>query len=305
MSRSGPATVLCLLTAAGTPGGLLSRAAWQMLQDPRARVLAPADQAATASALVDQGIDVRSVDAAEAAPVLIETARDRDAQVVWLAGAHLDESLGEQLRQAGLAVEVLQGSWDAPGSAVLEAVAVMDRLRSPGGCPWDAQQTHDSLRPYLIEEAFEADEAIADGDPEHLREELGDVLFQVIFHARLAQESADAPFDLDDIARTLVEKLRRRHPHVFAGDEVTDATEVERRWELIKAQEKSDRDPTDLLAGIPAGLPLPLVIAKVRARLRRAGRADAYDAPLADLEAAALAEQRNRRADLVRLMRRD
>ena len=103
------------------------------------------------------------------------------------------------------------------GSALLDLVAVMDRLRSPGGCPWDAEQTHASLLPYLVEETYEAVEAIEAGDRAHMAEELGDVLLQVVFHARVAQEDAQAPFDIDDVAAGIADKLRRRHPHVF-GD---------------------------------------------------------------------------------------
>src|SRR6201992_1931736 len=101
--------------------------------------------------------------------------------------------------------------------ALLRAVEVMDQLRSPGGCPWDAEQTHESLAPYLLEETYETLEAIETGDPVLLREELGDLLLQVLFHARLAQErSEDERFDIDDVAAGLVEKMVRRHPHVFA-----------------------------------------------------------------------------------------
>lgn len=127
------------------------------------------------------------------------------------------------------------------GLRLLDAVAVMDRLRSPGGCPWDAEQTHESLRPYLLEEAHEALEAIDSGDRRHLAEELGDVLLQVLFHARLGQEDATEPFDIDAVAEGLVAKLVRRHPHVF-GDVVADTpAEVAANWERIKAAERAAR----------------------------------------------------------------
>ena len=129
----------------------------------------------------------------------------------------------------------------------------MDRLRSPGGCPWDAEQTHESLVPYLIEEAHEAVEAIESGDRAHMAEELGDVLLQVVFHARVAQEHPEAPFDIDDVAGGIVEKLVRRHPHVFADVDADTAAEVAANWEQIKAAEKAGR--TSVLDGIPAGLP--------------------------------------------------
>ncbi len=127
------------------------------------------------------------------------------------------------------------------GLGLLDVVAVMHRLRSPGGCPWDVEQTHASLRPYLLEEAHEAAEAIDSGDRAHLAEELGDVLLQVVFHARLGQEDASEPFDIDDVAAGLVAKLVRRHPHVF-GDVVAHTPEqVAANWERIKAAEKQAR----------------------------------------------------------------
>lgn len=130
------------------------------------------------------------------------------------------------------------------GSALLDLVAVMDRLRSPGGCPWDAEQTHASLLPYLVEETYEAVEAIESGDRAHMAEELGDVLLQVVFHARVAQEDAQAPFDIDDVAAGIADKLRRRHPHVF-GDVIAETPEaVAANWSVIKAAEKAAKAAT-------------------------------------------------------------
>ena len=164
---------------------------------------------------------------------------------------------------------MLVGSYDVPGSRLLDLVAVMDRLRSPGGCPWDAQQTHESLVPYLLEEAHEAVEAIESGDRAHMAEELGDVLLQVVFHARVAQEHPDAPFGIDDVAGGIVEKLVRRHPHVFADVDADTAAEVSANWEQIKAEEKAGR--TAVLDGIPAGLPALARADKAASRLHRAG----------------------------------
>jgi XTP/dITP diphosphohydrolase len=147
----------------------------------------------------------------------------------------------------------------------------MDRLRSPGGCPWDAQQTHASLVPYLIEEAHEAVEALESGDDDHMVEELGDVLLQVVFHARVAAERDDG-FDIDDVSARLVEKLVYRHPHVFAGADAADASAVEASWERLKSVEKPQREHP--LEGIPAGMPELARAAKVAARLERAGRGD-------------------------------
>ena len=129
----------------------------------------------------------------------------------------------------------------SPHPALLDAVAVMDRLRSPGGCPWDAKQTHESLAKYLVEEAAETVEAIESGDRRHLAEELGDVLLQVLFHARVAEDATDEAdvFDIDDVAGGLVAKLVRRHPHVFADGDASTPEEVEEAWARIKAEEKA------------------------------------------------------------------
>ena len=144
-----------------------------------------------------------------------------------------------------------------------ELVRVMDRLRSPGGCPWDARQTHRSLVEYLVEEAYETVEAIEGGDRDHLREELGDLLLQVVFHARIAQEDPEDPWDIDDVADGIVRKLVARHPHVF-GDEVADTAEqVEAYWHALKAVEKGRASVTD---GIPASLPALLLAAKLLSR---------------------------------------
>lgn len=153
-------------------------------------------------------------------------------------------------------------------SALERVVEIMDRLRSPGGCPWDAEQTHQSLAPYAIEEAYELAEAAESGDREHLREELGDVLLQVLFHARIASESDDG-FDIDDVAQGLIDKLVRRHPHVFGqvGEELTPG-EVNARWDALKSAEKQR---AHVLDGIPAALPALARAQKVLGRLDRAG----------------------------------
>jgi XTP/dITP diphosphohydrolase len=156
------------------------------------------------------------------------------------------------------------------GGGLLDAVAVMDRLRSPDGCPWDAEQTHESLRQYLVEECFELLDAIEDGDRTALREELGDVLLQVLFHSRVAQESPDDPFSIDDVAAELVTKLVGRHPHVFAGGDpaVRDARTQEHRWEELKQQEKKRESSVD---GVAMGQPALALAAKLVQRTARAG----------------------------------
>ena len=155
-----------------------------------------------------------------------------------------------------------------PGTAVLDAVAVMDRLRSPGGCPWDAEQTHESLLQYLIEECYELYQAIEDGDGAATREELGDVLLQVLFHARVAADG-DWSFDIGDVAGDLVAKLVGRHPHVFAGTERIDTAErQEHRWEELKRAEKQRLSSID---GVPLGQPAVALAAKLTSRTARAG----------------------------------
>ncbi|TCO58427.1 XTP/dITP diphosphohydrolase [Actinocrispum wychmicini] len=147
---------------------------------------------------------------------------------------------------------------------------MMNRLRSPGGCPWDAEQTHDSLRKYLIEECFELIEAIEDGDRAALREELGDVLLQVLFHARVAEEDPADPFSIDDVADALVAKLVGRHPHVFAGGDpaVRDSSTQQQRWEELKQDEKQRESSID---GVAMGQPALALAAKLAQRTGRAG----------------------------------
>jgi XTP/dITP diphosphohydrolase len=151
-------------------------------------------------------------------------------------------------------------------SQLERAVEVMDRLRSPGGCPWDAEQTHESLARYLLEEAYEVLEAIETGDAALLREELGDLLLQVLFHARIAEEDAD-PYSVEDVAGDLVDKLVRRHPHVFASGPASDAAAVNETWERQKITEKGR---TSALDGVPLAQPALSLAAKLVARADRA-----------------------------------
>ncbi|MEP7020006.1 MAG: MazG family protein [Pseudonocardiales bacterium] len=153
-------------------------------------------------------------------------------------------------------------------SQLQRAVEVMDRLRSPGGCPWDAAQTHGSLTKYLIEECYEVLEAIETGDLELLREELGDLLLQVLFHARITEElPAQQAFSIEDVAADLVDKLVRRHPHVFAGAAAGDAATLNETWERQKVTEKGRTSATD---GVPLAQPALALSAKLVARAARA-----------------------------------
>jgi XTP/dITP diphosphohydrolase len=163
--------------------------------------------------------------------------------------------------------ESAPGAPARPGERLLDVVAVMDRLRSPGGCPWDAEQTHESLMPYLLEEAYEAYAALEDGDGDALREELGDVLLQVVFHARLAEERDDG-WTIDDVAAGLVDKLTRRHPHVFGDVSAEDAAAVERNWEALKAAEKGRVSVTE---GVPLSQPALALAARLQKRGAKIG----------------------------------
>ncbi|SCX38602.1 XTP/dITP diphosphohydrolase [Klenkia marina] len=243
---------------------LLGPDAWRVLTAAPA-VLALPGAAATAHALRAAGWTVTDVaDTTGAGPddvVLVTAADAGDAPVVTAAP-------------------------EPPGARLLDVVAVMDRLRSPGGCPWDAEQTHASLRRYLLEEAHEAYDAITDEDPVAMREELGDVLLQVAFHARVAAERPDG-FDVDDVAGELVAKLVRRHPHVFGDVGPRDTAQVEASWEEIKRAEKQRRSPTE---GISTSQSAAAWAAALVSRARRAGLPVPPPAELAADDPAALGE---------------
>ena len=186
----------------------------------------------------------------------------------------LADELGGPEGPADTAVEVLYGSSALPGGELLTLVSVMDTLRRK--CPWDARQTHESLAPYLIEESYEALDALESGDRAALRDELGDVLLQVMFHARVAAERADGTgFTVDDVADAIVTKLVRRHPHVFGDVTVSGADDVTRNWDAIKAAERAERaeghGPASALDGVPFGQPALALAAQLQRRAERAG----------------------------------
>jgi NTP pyrophosphatase (non-canonical NTP hydrolase) len=159
-----------------------------------------------------------------------------------------------------------------PGAALLRLVEVMDTLRVR--CPWDAKQTHESLAPYLLEECYEALEALESGDPAELRDELGDVLLQVVFHARVAAERTDGTgFTIDDVANGIVTKLVRRHPHVFSDVQVSGPEDVKRNWDAIKAGERGARGGSlpAALGSVPFGQPALSLAAQLQRRAERAG----------------------------------
>lgn len=268
-------------TSARTPPGLLSWPAWEALRSGTVLVGGPDHpqlpflHAAGVRCQVEPrptgaGLSQSGPEAGDAA--LARVLHDRALAgelVVWLAGGEADEGLVRALgmlvaRAATVEIEVVYGSYDLPGARLLDVVAVLDRLRSPDGCPWDAAQTHASLAPYLLEEAFEAHEAMETGDLIGLREELGDVLLQVALHARLAEELPE-PWSIDDVAGDLVAKLVRRHPHVFA-DASTD--DLEGAWERQKAAEKGRTSVTE---GVPMGQPALSLAMTLQRRAARLG----------------------------------
>jgi XTP/dITP diphosphohydrolase len=251
--------VSAVVTVSPRLPGLLSPAGWRAISAGRPLAALPG-AAATAEVLRAEGFAVVAVPdlAAAADGVVVLAAPD----------------------EAGDAADVVAGAPEPAGARLLDAVAVMDRLRSPGGCPWDAEQTHASLRGYLLEEAHEAYDAIVDDDPAAMREELGDVLLQVLFHSRVAAEAAPGRrFDVDDVAGDLVDKLVRRHPHVFGDAGPRDVAAVEAGWEEIKQAEKQRRSPTE---GVSRSQP---AAAWGAALVRRAGRAGFPTPEPADLAA--------------------
>lgn len=262
------ARITLLVTSPRLPAGLLTAAAWDVVR--QSPVLAAAESELTA-AVRAAGAEVAVV-AGPATPALLEAAAAHGG-AVWLAGPAGDESLARELglrlaREPGLAeLELLYGSWDPPGARLLDAVAVLDRLASPGGDPWKRAQTHRSLAGFLLEECYEAYDAISAGDTDALREELGDVLLQVVLHARLAEELPEGErWSVDDVAGGLVDKMVRRNPHVFAEGQAGTLAEIEENWERIKRAEKA-RD--SVLDGIALSQPALALAAKIIDRVAR------------------------------------
>ena len=151
-------------------------------------------------------------------------------------------------------------------SELIRLREVMDKLRSPGGCPWDAEQDHESLLKYLLEESYEFIEAVENKDRTSMQEELGDLLLQVYFHSRMAEEDTDNPFNVEDVAKTVTDKLIRRHPHVFGGTKVESSSEVLENWEAQKATEKGR---TSIIDGVPLAQPALPLAAKVLYRMNK------------------------------------
>ena len=158
-------------------------------------------------------------------------------------------------------------------SELIRLREVMNKLRSPGGCPWDAEQDHASLLKYLLEESYEFIESVENNDRQSMQEELGDLLLQVYFHSRMAEEDAKQPFDIEDVAKSVTDKLIRRHPHVFGGQPVGTSEDVLENWEKQKAAEKGR---TSAIDGVPLAQPALSLATKVIYRLNKLN----YDLPI-------------------------
>ena len=167
------------------------------------------------------------------------------------------------------AVPAISSPPDPSLSGIDQLVAIVARLRAPGGCPWDREQTHASLRGGLLEEAYEVVTAIDAADDENLREELGDLLLQSVFHAQIAAE--EGRFDFDAVARGIADKLIRRHPHVFGEDHCADSAAVLQRWDEIKRAEKGDQPAESVLDGVPGGFAALIRAEKVQKKAAKVG----------------------------------
>jgi MazG family protein len=222
--------------------------------------------------LIGQGVDPEQVATARRqADALLALAKERGSATLLLPVSNdgpLVQMVSDRAARQHIEVEAVYPLGEPKGSALLDLVATEARLRGPDGCPWDKEQTHASLARHLVEEAYEVLDAIEEGGLDHLREELGDLLLQVVFHAQLAEDAGQ--FDVDAVARTITEKLVRRHPHVFGDARAGSAGEVLRNWETIKREQEGRTDP---LAGIPPALPALQLAAKLQRRVAEAGLA--------------------------------
>jgi XTP/dITP diphosphohydrolase len=277
--------LILLVTSPRVAPGLLTLQAWDALAGA-ARVLARPGHPQLA-ALTAAGIDLEVLDVPEAAVAarLADAAAAAEGPVVWLVsppanpgGASPATALRAALDDSAVPTEVLRGSVDLPGARLLDLVTTMATLRAQ--CPWDAKQTHESLAPHLLEEPYEALEALERGDDQALREELGDVLLQVLFHAEVASERDDGTgYTIDDVADGIVAKLVRRHPHVFADVAVSGADEVTLNWDQIKKAERAEKAaagdaPASALDGVPFGQPGLSLASQLQRRAARAGLPD-------------------------------
>ncbi|MFF7968183.1 nucleoside triphosphate pyrophosphohydrolase [Streptomyces sp. NPDC007903] len=273
-SESAPGRIVLLTTSHRVAPGLLSWPAWQALRSADA-VLCADGAHPQVPYLREAGIAV--TEASPTAEELVDTCAGGRTVVVVATGEGEPALTDGLARLAGSGrvqmpeLELLPASYDLPGARLLDLVQVMDRIRAE--CPWSSRQTHEGLAKYGIEEAYELVEAIEAGDRAELREELGDVLLQVVFHSRIAEEDAEAPFSIDDVAGGIVAKLIHRHPHVFGEEEAETPEDVKAHWLRTKAEEKQRSSVTE---GVPLGQPGLALAAKLASRVRTAG----LDVPL-------------------------
>ncbi|MGG7573396.1 nucleoside triphosphate pyrophosphohydrolase [Streptomyces sirii] len=267
---TGTGRLVLLTTSHRVAPGLLSWPAWQVLRTAE-RVLCADAGHPQLPYLRETGIDVEI--AAPSARELVDYCVPECRTAVVLTSSEGESALTDGLaRLAGSGretmpdLELLPGSYDLPGARLLDLVQVMDQIRAE--CPWSSIRTHQDLAKYGLEEAYEMVEAIEAGDRVELREELGDVLLQVVFHARIAQDDQDEPFSIDDVAGTIVEKLIHRHPHVFGEETASTPEDVKAHWLRTKAEEKQRESVTE---GVPLGQPGLALAAKLASRVRTAG----------------------------------
>ncbi|GAA0591398.1 nucleoside triphosphate pyrophosphohydrolase [Streptomyces crystallinus] len=269
MTLEEPGRVVLLTASHRVAPGLLSWPAWQTLRAAD-RVLCADPGHPQLPYLREAGVGVEIAD--PDAQELVEACAGGRTVVVLPSGEgdrRLTDGLARLAGSGRVAMpdlELLPGSYDLPGARLLDLVQVMDRIRRE--CPWSSQQTHKGLAKYALEEAYELVEAVEEGDRDELREELGDVLLQVVFHARIAEEDPEEPFSVDDVAGTIVEKLIHRHPHVFGDESAETPEEVKEHWLRQKAAEKRRDSVTE---GIPLGQPALALAAKLASRVRTAG----------------------------------
>jgi XTP/dITP diphosphohydrolase len=309
--------ITVILTSPRVAPGLLTHATWQALEAADEISAAAGPSRPDVQAVEASGFNVGRVtgEVTDHWSRLTSSAAG-GARTVWLVGDDGEPALlrlvADDLNRdprPSYQVEIVHGSYDVPGARLIDVVRVMDRLRS--NCPWDREQTHRSLAKYLLEETYETLEAIETGDRDHLREELGDILLQVAFHSRIAEEGEPAGADdedgadgengadgerwsIDDVAGDIVTKLILRHPHVFADAVAEDAAAVEVNWETIKAAEKQR---SSVVEGIPLALPALALADKVLGRAAKLEPAvalpepaDGFGAELLDLVRRARAE---------------
>jgi MazG family protein len=293
------AALVLVETAAGMPG-LVTFAGWQALTSADAVVARDPEGHPSAPYLHQAGIPIEPVEPAGTAlggldllapgspgdrglaRALCDLAAERGRVAVLrdAGDAELARAIGLEAAKRHLEVEFVFLDAVPPGTELLRLVEVERRLRAPeGGCPWDLEQDHASLARYLVEETYELLDAIDSGDDDHLREELGDVLLQVVFHAQIATDRR--AFSIDDVAAGIADKLVRRHPHVFGDTEVADAAEVRANWETLKQDEKGREGPFD---GVPMALPALQLANDLQRKAARTGFDwDDLDGPVAQV----------------------